>query len=548
MATIIKLICENCKNEFEVRKGKEKKTCSAKCRKELRKKQDLKYYITKSCENCGRSFTSKTKEKKKYCSYQCSADAKHKKAVEIRKCLVCGHEFKERKKYKRNFCSEQCRNIWNNKPENKKSRIEKSKKALEEKYGVDSVFKLDSYQKTAQNIKNNRCSSDWNAINSKIKKTKKKKYNNENYNNYEKIKQTKKEKYGTEYYNNRVKFHDTINNKLNVRLSEKGYELINVDHEKILTIKHPDGHIFKITRSLLIIRLNENRELSVKYLPYSPNISNYELEISNFLNENNISFQRNKKNIINPYELDFFIPKYNLAIEFNGLYWHSEYYKDNKYHLNKLNLCQKYGINLFQIFEDEWVHKKDIIKSMILNKLGLTKNKIYGRNCHISEINNDIYKEFLNNNHILGETKSSIKIGLFYNKKLVSVMGFKKNKNGYNLNRFCNIKNTHVIGGASKLLKNFQRKYNPIQIITFADKRYSNGKLYQNLGFNHIDDLRPNYWYCDYRNILRYHKFNFRKNKLGVINKTEHQEMLDNDLPRIYDCGLKKYLLKLKGV
>lgn len=543
MATMIKLICENCGNEFEVRKGKEKKTCSNICKQELRRKRNSKYYITKLCENCGIKFTSKKKENKKYCSYQCSADAKHKKATEVRFCLECGKPFEERIKYDRKFCSDVCRKSWNSKPENKRIRINKSKKALKNKYGVDSLFKLTNFQKKAQENRNNKYWNNWEVINNKVKKTKKEKYGNENYNNYNKIKQTKKENYKDENYNNRIKFHDTLNNKLKNRLEKREYKLININHNNILTIKHPDGHIFDIPRSLLIIRLNENRELSVKYLPHSPNISNYELEISKFLHEYNIPHYTNNKNIIKPYELDFYLPKYNLGIEFNGLYWHSEYFKDNKYHLNKLNLCNEKNINLIQIFEDEWVHKKEIVKSIILNKINFTKNRIYARKCNIHKINNDEYKTFLNDNHLLGETNSSVKIGLFNNNELISVMGFKKYKNNFILNRFANKKYISVVGGASKLLTYFIKEFNPIKIITFADKRYSNGELYQKLGFSFIDNIKPSYWYCDYRNTTKYHKFNFRKKKLGIVNETEHMKTLDIDLPRIYDCGLKKYEL-----
>jgi len=543
MATKVKLICENCGNKFEVRKGKEKKTCSDNCRWELRKKQDEKYYVTKFCENCGNEFTSKRKENKKFCSYKCSADAKHKKAIEKRTCLMCGKIFEERIKYKRNFCSEKCRKTWNNKPENIEKRIKKSKKALKDKYNVDSIFKLNEYQKIIQKNRNNKYSNNWSIVNDKVKETKKKKYGNENYNNYNKIKLTKKIKYKDENYNNRIKFNDTLKNKLNKRLLNKGYELIKINNDGILTVKHPDGHIFDTPRSLLIIRLNENRELSVKYLPYSPNISNYELEISKFLHENNITHNTSNKNIIKPYELDFYLPEYNLAIEFNGLYWHSEYFKDSNYHLNKLNLCIEKNINLIQIFEDEWVHKKEIIKSILLNKTNLTENKIYARKCDIHKIDNNKYKSFLNDNHLLGETNSSIKIGLFYNNKLVSIMGFKKYKNGFILNRFANKKYINIIGGASKLLTHFIREFNPIKITTFADRRYSNGELYEKLGFKFIDNIKPSYWYCDYRNIFKYHKFNFRKKKLGIVNETEHMKTLDIDLPRIYDCGLKKYEL-----
>ena len=42
-------------------------------------------------------------------------------------------------------------------------------------------------------------------------------------------------------------------------------------------------------------------------------------------------------------EKDVYIPDY-LALEFNGLYWHSEFGKDKNYHLNKTLLCKEQDI------------------------------------------------------------------------------------------------------------------------------------------------------------------------------------------------------------
>lgn len=281
---------------------------------------------------------------------------------------------------------------------------------------------------------------------------------------------------------------------------------------------------------------------------YDPSISNYEIEISKFLLENNVQYIGSDKTLIKPLELDFYIPDYKIAIEFDGLYWHSEYYRPNNYHLNKYDKCNKNNVKLIHIFEDEWVHKKDIVKSILLQNFKKNSNKIFARNTIISEINNETYSNFLNENHILGKTNSSIKIGLFHNGKLCSVIGFKKEggDNEYNLNRFCSKINLNVIGGASKLLSFFIKQYNPNKIITFSDKRYSNGELYNQLGFNFVCDVKPTYWYVDYRKIIRYHKFNFRKNKICSNvndNRSEHEMMLENKIPRIYDCGLMKFEL-----
>jgi len=544
MATIVKLTCKNCNKDFEVNKGKEKDTCSNECRWELRKKEDEKYYINKKCEQCGKIFKSKRKENKKFCSYQCSANAKKEKATENRVCVECGDVFQERKKYKRDLCSQKCRDIWQNRTENKENRINKSKEILMEKYGVDSIFKLKNTQKEIQvKIKKTYSINKKNIIN-KIKETKNIKYCDENYNNIKQIKETKNIKYCDENYNNRKKFNETLNNKLKNRLNNINYEIIDIMDDNILKVKHPDGHIFESPRPLLILRLNENRELSTIKLPHSPNISNYELEIAEIMSKHCDDFITSDKITIKPYELDFYLPNNKLAIEFDGLYWHSELFKDSKYHIKKTKLCNDLGIQLIHIFEDEWVHKKDIVVSMILNKLNLNQTKIYGRKCIIKEINNTNYSDFLEKNHIMGKTKSSIRVGLFYNEELVSVIGLQQQKdNCLNLNRFCSKINHNVLGGASKLIKFIENKYQPKEIITFADLRYSNGGLYKTLGFDVDKKINPNYWYSDYRNVLRIHRFNFRKKYLSEFdkNKSEHEIMLERKMPRIYDCGMIRY-------
>jgi hypothetical protein len=276
-----------------------------------------------------------------------------------------------------------------------------------------------------------------------------------------------------------------------------------------------------------------------------------ENEVKDFIKLLNINTIENSRKIISPLELDIFIPSHNIAIEFNGLYWHSELYKPSNYHLNKTELCEKQGIQLIHIFEDEWLFKQDIVKSRLMNILGLTPNKIYGRKTIIKEVSPKESKEFLNNNHLQGSTNASIKLGLYYNNELVSVMLFNKPRlgigvtyDGYELSRFCNKLNTSVIGGADKLLKYFIKTYQPKQILSYADIRWSQGDLYQKLGFKETHINKPNYWYII--NNDRKHRFSFRKhilNKNGfdIKNKTEHEIMLERKIYRIYDCGTITY-------
>jgi Zn finger protein HypA/HybF involved in hydrogenase expression len=240
--------------------------------------------------------------------------------------------------------------------------------------------------------------------------------------------------------------------------------------------------------------------------------------IWNLLNDNNIKFEINNNRILNKKEIDIFIPSKNIAIEYNGLYWHSDKFKEKNYHLDKTEKCEKLGIRLVHIFEDELVHTPEIVKSKIKNILGITTNKIFGRKTNIKEISNKEAIEFLTKNHLQGYSSSSIRIGLFFNDELVSLMTFckPKKKNGligeYELNRFANKLDTTIIGGASKILNYFIKKYNPNRIISYADRRWSQGNLYKKLGFEIKSINKSDYWYC--KSNKRYHKSSFRKDKL----------------------------------
>lgn len=279
-----------------------------------------------------------------------------------------------------------------------------------------------------------------------------------------------------------------------------------------------------------------------------------ETELTDFLtNDCEIEIIKSDRTILKPKELDVLIPSHNLAIEYNGLYFHNELHKDSKYHLNKTNDCEAKGIQLIHIFEDEWLYKKEIVKSRIKNILGLTDIKIYARKCIIKEVSPKGSKDFLNKNHIQGNVNSKIKIGLYYNEELVSLMTFNNPRNNkingvYELIRFCTKLDTSVIGGASKLLQYFIKTYNPKEIISYADRRWSQGTLYDNLGFNKINVSKEDYSYIIKNK--RFHKSSFKKKNLisnGFDkNSTEHEIMLSRKIYRIYDCGKIKYSIILK--
>lgn len=207
------------------------------------------------------------------------------------------------------------------------------------------------------------------------------------------------------------------------------------------------------------------------------------------------------------------------------------------------------------IFEDEWVYKKEIVKSRLLNSIGLS-NKIWARKCKVSFIeDNKLVREFLETNHIQGYVGSVYKIGLFIDNKLVSLMTFgnlRKNlgqsakKGSYELLRFCNLKGHTVIGGASKMFKFFLENIKPDFILTYADKRWSKGELYEKIGFKKIKNTIPNYFYII--DTKREGRFKYRKDIL--INDgfdpllTEVQIQHKRGYYRIFDKGSIRYEFK----
>ena len=252
------------------------------------------------------------------------------------------------------------------------------------------------------------------------------------------------------------------------------------------------------------------------------------------------------KHVLNNKEIDIWIPDLKIAIEYDGLFYHSEEQgKGKNYHLQKTEECEKQGIQLIHIFEDEWLDKQKIVKSRLKHLIVNNERKIFARKCIVKEIDNALKDKFLNKYHIQGKDIAKTRLGLFYNNHLIAVMTFTKSrfnkKYEYELSRYATISNFTIIGGAGKLLKYFERNFNPKSIVTYADRRWSKGNLYFKLGFKLDHISTPNYFYV--KNQHRFSRIQFQKHKLENIlenfnpNLSEAQNMKNNGYGKIYDCG-----------
>ena len=284
--------------------------------------------------------------------------------------------------------------------------------------------------------------------------------------------------------------------------------------------------------------------------------SSHELDLGKSLDELGVSYEIGNRQLISPQEVDFYIPNKSLAIEMCGLYWHGELHasfgkgKHRTYHRDKYAGLKDQNISLITIFEDEWVHNRELVIQMLTMRLGVSSIATIGaRNCQIKEIDTKLAKPFLEANHISGYARSTIKYGLFMEDELVSVMTFsmgevsRKNMGTWEISRFASKMGWRINGAASRLFKQFVKHQDPEYVISYADLRWGEGNVYKHLGFERLDDTVPNYWYYPMNcyPLKRHHRYTLRKNSEDDASKTEWENRQEQGWNRIWDCGNAKW-------
>ena len=409
------------------------------------------------------------------------------------------------------------------------------------KYGCANVSqnteiktkKLHTYKSHVEEIKekvkstnNQRYGCDWVTQSDEFKK---------------KASQTCIEKYGVSNFaqSNKYKEKFNITKQTNIQyMIDNGYiplQEINAkfgtgwvqqNHHKVTTYKNK-GYVH-------INYLNEIEQYSTRVN------SSFQHEVFNFVNSPNAI--QNSRSIIKPYELDIYLPDKKLAIECDGIYWHSKATKE--YHLEKTKMCEQLGIRLIHITDWQWHNQTDIIKSIINSALNRYDRKIYARNCVIKEVSNKDAKLFLDINHIQGGLNAKKHIGLYFNNELVQLISLgnsRYKKNEYELYRMCTKLNTQVIGGFAKLLKTVKES-----IISYVDRSLFTGSGYLATGWTLLSETPPSYAY--YKQNIRLSRTQTQKHKLPNIitnynpNISEKDNMLNNGWSILYDCGTFKFM------
>jgi len=336
-------------------------------------------------------------------------------------------------------------------------------------------------------------------------------------------------------------------------LDTHGY--INHHNGKIL-LQCPEGHEWETT--FHNFKDCENRCA----ICYQQNnyVSKPELKIRELFENKfpEIEVLYNDRSQIGPKELDLFIPEYSLAIEVCGLYWHSDTANGvhRRYHYDKMMACEEKGIRLITIFEDELNNKFELVCSRIKQAIGKVNVRVYARKCELKEVPSKVAKSFFNDNHIQGACPAKNTLGLYYCDELVAAMsvgGVTRNHANLGktleLKRFCSIKGTAVVGGASKLFKyviNYAADNNYDNIKSYCDMRYANifKPVYELLGFElfKFTKYTPHY----FKSGVRYRNMSLRKTpEERLTGKTELELRLAQGYNRIWDCGHRTYLYSL---
>lgn len=275
--------------------------------------------------------------------------------------------------------------------------------------------------------------------------------------------------------------------------------------------------------------------------------SSQEQLIRQMLDDHGIDYEQNDRTVLDGQELDIYIPSHHLAIEINGIYWHSTKFRDKWFHLNKSNDCAGKGVELLHFYDIEVDHKPEVVKSMIMARLGYA-HRIHARKCRVVMLDSATSQSYQAEHHLYNPIHSVHRYGLEHDGMIVALMTFSHARTSaygddvYELVRYVNHRGYRVIGGASKLLKAFERDVQPTKMVTYSDLRYSHGKLYRALGFEHSHNSEPSpkYWKDKKHGLVSRNRL--QKHKLVDLpayrnDKPADMILAESGFHKIYDCG-----------
>lgn len=574
--------CPICGKDFTYTctpEGSKKKTCSRKCADQFAEqvRESKSSEVKRACEYCGKLFTPKTKFDR-YCS-----------GPHYKKCEVCGKEFEFDILYYKGIktCSKECRYKLATDNRDIPTMVQNLESTMLVKYGVKHAMNIPGVVDKIKETNKARYGSDWytqtDEYKQSVEKTSLANYGVKHFLSSEEVKSKRRdtcnEKYGVDNVSKSTEIKERIKETY-----VKKFGLENVSQTRIGNISEwvqfkadPKKYLETTFDNAPTIQdlclyfgccsaslYNALKDVDISNLIKHTN-SNVESEIVDYLKSISSDFKvvRNCRSIIAPYEIDIYLPELKLGIECDPTVTHNSSVsdpwgqppKDSKYHQMKTDMCESHGVRLIHLFGYEWNHKRAIIESILRNVLGKNDRRIYARKCELREVSYTGSKVFLIANHRQGFANSSVRLGLYYQNELVSLMTFgkirrtigtNKDVDGWELIRFCNTLNTSVVGGASRLFKHFVDTYHPEVVLSFSDRAHTTGNLYQTLGFTEKSRSDPGYVWVDELTDVAYNRVNAQKQNLKKflnddnidLTKTEAQIMEEHGFVRVYDSGV----------
>ena len=432
---------------------------------------------------------------------------------------------------------------------------QKAADARKLKYGVEYFSQTDEYKQHIAQLNGSRDQQYWDDVAEKRKRTNLEKYGVEYTSSLDTVKQqirqTNLQRYGAVSYTvsdewiqeRKLRQYDTFIGNLKA----KSIELLTT---KTALITSNDDITLKCTICGHV--WTQPQTMCAQLCRCSECAHNYdslgELQLLSFIQQcigDKYEIITNDRYVLDGKELDIFIPQLKLAFEFNGNYWHCDSKVSNNYHLTKTQLCHEKGIRLIHIFEYQWYDKRSQVMYFIQNLLEQHPTIVYGRKCEVIKLSVDDFNSFVNQYHMQGVVQCSTRLGLVYNKRLIAVAGFSKNrfKRGeIELTRYCALPGYRIVGGLEKLIKHTSFD----KIVSYVDYSHFDGQGFVNAGFKLISTSTPNYVWV--KNATVYSRYQTQKHNLPNILQedfnpelSEIENMQNAGFNRLFDCGNLKF-------
>jgi hypothetical protein len=274
--------------------------------------------------------------------------------------------------------------------------------------------------------------------------------------------------------------------------------------------------------------------------------SQWQVEIEEWIRSLGVDVRREDREQLAPKEIDIYIPAARLGIECHGLYFHSDAKDGNnpKAHLTKASMADAHGIRLLQVFFDEWRDRKEVVKGMILSRLGMSTRRVGARKCDVVEVAPVQQRVFFEKSHLAGHAGSKICWGLVSDGELIACLSLrsprqKRWSSWYEVSRFATLPGVSVSGGLSRLVKvahAWSRSQGKLGVMTYVDRRVGTGESYRKCGFVDAGVTGPDYWYTDFTN--RFDRFKFR----AQAGKSELEVAREAKVFRVWGAGSRVLL------